>query len=195
MSVFSLQYAMEMKGISPVAKLVAIYVLDGRINAMEGEFSIARIADFACAGSADVGAGLIELMYHGFQVKYGANADQVNISIDLPEPERAKPREFVPPPCSIYVVEAGGYIKIGIAEKPEQRFSGLQTSNPHSLIIHMVFEGPGGAIRGAERTAHEILAENRLTGEWFKVSPQVAIAAVRRALQRNNIEIWEETGR
>jgi hypothetical protein len=66
----------------------------------------------------------------------------------------------------IYFVKDTGSesIKIGYSKKPAKRLAGLQTANPHKLILL-------GTIKGTpedETTIHARFVEYRLAGEWFR---------------------------
>lgn len=73
-----------------------------------------------------------------FERRYGGAAD-------------FPPDEDLPPPPSneplVYFIQQGdyGYIKIGMAKKPERRLKTLQTSSPEPLRIVATCEG--GAVR------------------------------------------------
>lgn len=66
-----------------------------------------------------------------------------------------------------YVVqgEHGGPIKIGIAERPLQRLTSLQTGNPHKLRVVAMFKG-----ERFENLLHDRYKQRRLHGEWFEES-------------------------
>jgi len=74
-------------------------------------------------------------------------------------------------------------VKIGISNDPTSRLANLQTASPFRL--RLVFTAPayGHAYR-IEQMAHTILGRQRASGEWFKVTPDMAIAAVFAAADR-----------
>jgi hypothetical protein len=85
---------------------------------------------------------------------------------------------------AIYVIanDALGVCKVGIAFDPTQRLGELQTGSPHVLrLAHVIIHSDAS---GVEARAHHILASHRMHGEWFKVTPSQAIAAVDRAAAR-----------
>jgi hypothetical protein len=62
--------------------------------------------------------------------------------------------------------------KIGISNKPRARLSGIQTGNPERLaLVAAVPMGDRTVIECLEASMHDYLAEHRLQGEWFNVSP------------------------
>jgi len=66
----------------------------------------------------------------------------------------------------IYFIKDTGSlaIKIGYSKKPNKRLSGLQTANPHKLLLL-------GTVPGTEKDEEELhgkFAQFRLEGEWFK---------------------------
>jgi hypothetical protein len=88
-----------------------------------------------------------------------------------PEPGRSV-QDFV------YVIAGDhGLTKIGISNDPAARLASLQTGSPFHLRIAHVAPAGGHAFE-IEQEAHAILADKRQSGEWFRVSPEIAIAAV-----------------
>jgi hypothetical protein len=64
----------------------------------------------------------------------------------------------------VYFITDGEAIKIGKADKPKSRLSGLQTS--HHKPLRFLATMPGGA--ELERELHGVFAQFRIRGEWFK---------------------------
>lgn len=84
---------------------------------------------------------------------------------------------------NVYVIASdGGMCKIGVAGDPKSRLNSLSTGHPYGLEVAETFVVEDGRARDIERKAHDILADKRLKGEWFSVSPLEAIAAVRTAI-------------
>lgn len=73
-------------------------------------------------------------------------------------------------------------MKIGIASDPQKRLAALRTGTPFRLSLAHV-EAIGEDLRAVsvERAAHAILSASRAHGEWFSVTAEEAIDAVRRA--------------
>jgi hypothetical protein len=83
----------------------------------------------------------------------------------------------------VYVIGAkGGAVKIGIARDVEDRRRTLQTGSPHQLIT--AFSVPHARALQVEQLAHQLLADRRLSGEWFNADPERAVAAVWEAIAR-----------
>lgn len=76
-------------------------------------------------------------------------------------------------------------IKIGIAKDVEHRIAALQTASPTDLRIVGCLAGA----RDLERTIHELLAVDRVRGEWFRPSPRLLrlVADARTAGKRPGI--------
>ncbi len=55
-------------------------------------------------------------------------------------------------------------IKIGYSKKPKDRLGGLQTGNPHKLVLL----GTVAGMANDEASFHGKFAQHRLEGEWFK---------------------------
>lgn len=87
--------------------------------------------------------------------------------------------KFKPPPSVlrrprqgyVYFIRLGDRVKIGFSEVPASQLKNL----PHEEVIGIV---PG--TREDEQTWHRLLADFRVTGEWFRAEPEVlaALAAV-----------------
>lgn len=85
-------------------------------------------------------------------------------------------------PRSVYVMADGTQTKIGISDNPQARARSVGVGRSAPIrVIHVVARDAGDA-RSVERTAHKLLAEKRASGEWFDVSPDEAIEAVRQAI-------------
>lgn len=75
----------------------------------------------------------------------------------------------------VYFVQRGtdGPIKIGWSVNPRKRLSSLRSASAESLTLLKV----EWTSRKRERQLHELLAEHRITGEWFHPAPEVLRAA------------------
>ena len=62
---------------------------------------------------------------------------------------------------------ASGYVKIGRSCNPEARLRELQAANPEPLVLLHVIEGD------QERRLHRQFAAHRVTGEWFRPTPEM----------------------
>jgi len=71
-----------------------------------------------------------------------------------------------PPAGFVYVMEAGGFYKIGWSASPEKRLSGIQTGCPLKVTLVGVIEGT----RDDEASWHACFREKRQFGEWFALS-------------------------
>jgi hypothetical protein len=76
----------------------------------------------------------------------------------------------------VYTIQAewGGPIKIGYCASADavcDRLGGIQTGNPHRLVVRRVIPGS----RQLERLLHERYARYRMAGEWFLNAPEVAM--------------------
>lgn len=85
----------------------------------------------------------------------------------------------------VYVISsASGVVKIGISGDPLSRLAQLQTASaaPLELVYAAAVEsGDGYPI---EQAAHDLLDRHRQSGEWFNVSPDMAVAAIAGAAHR-----------
>jgi hypothetical protein len=70
-----------------------------------------------------------------------------------------------------------GICKIGYAQNAKARRSSLQTASPTRLVLEATLPGS----RELERKFHERFAEQRLSGEWFRITDELD-ALIRRAV-------------
>lgn len=68
----------------------------------------------------------------------------------------------------LYAIQAGedGPIKFGVAKSPRARLAELQTGNPNRLKLLVAVEME----HRCERLIHSWLRDERLVGEWFRVT-------------------------
>jgi hypothetical protein len=91
----------------------------------------------------------------------------------------------------VYVIAGThGLVKVGISTDPVARLATLQTGSPDRLRIAFTAPGYGNAFT-IEQEAHVILAQHRVAGEWFNVTPDLAIAAIFGAADRTGCSISE----
>lgn len=84
----------------------------------------------------------------------------------------------------VYVIGAPkGPQKIGIAKNVQLRQNQIQTGSHARLSLAGVMEVSPDLAVHVECFAHWILRDCRLAGEWFRVSPKRALAAVKEALE------------
>jgi hypothetical protein len=96
------------------------------------------------------------------------------------------------PTISYVYVIAGhqGTVKVGYSTNPRMRLAALQTASPGPLeMVHVLATDIDGRMIEAE--VHRILDRHRLAGEWFDVSPEVAIEAVGRAAKNMGLPVIE----
>ena len=87
--------------------------------------------------------------------------------------------------ASIYVISRqSGAIKVGISGNVRGRLSTLRTASHEPLMRGDAHVGDGAA--ALERAVHEALEHpgGKPSGEWFKVTPNTAIAAMAEAAGR-----------
>lgn len=72
-----------------------------------------------------------------------------------------------------------GPVKFGVSENPASRLSQLQTGNARPLVMAVYLRFPDReAAALIEVALQEVLAADRLVGEWFNISPQRGLAAL-----------------
>ena len=65
----------------------------------------------------------------------------------------------------IYLIESGGFVKIGRTNNPKNRIKNYVTENPNPQKILLVF--PVSNPEVVEREVHKGFTEDRHRGEWF----------------------------
>ena len=115
---------------------------------------------------------------------------RTGISLDARELRRAPKR---PDRRCIYVVKGDhAMVKIGVTSSPTVRIAQLKTGS--AFPIEYAFIAPvSGDAYAVEREAHALLARNRASGEWFDVSPELAIAAVTGAAARLGLSLTDSS--
>jgi hypothetical protein len=84
---------------------------------------------------------------------------------------------------SVYVMQANGLIKIGTSKNPELRRKQIQAASGLEVELIDSFEGRDELANEVERRAHDILRESRRCGEWFMITPDLAIEAITAAVK------------
>lgn len=71
----------------------------------------------------------------------------------------------------IYFITARslGLVKIGYADKAQERFHTIQSHSPVALILERVREGGPKE----ECALHTLFADVRERGEWFRITPEL----------------------
>jgi hypothetical protein len=93
----------------------------------------------------------------------------------------------------VYVVEAGGYVKVGIAEDVASRFAVIKTNCPlPARVAFTTSPLPRPWARKAEAWCAFVLADKSAQGEWFKCGADEAVAAINEALLQDTTIQREE---
>lgn len=89
----------------------------------------------------------------------------------------------LPAQSYVYVIgDANGPQKVGFAADPKRRLALFRTGNIGDLRIALAAPVSRDLARHAERFAHWLLRDHHARGEWFSVSPEMAMAAVEQAI-------------
>lgn len=82
----------------------------------------------------------------------------------------------------IYVIGGGDEnpVKIGLSVHPDKRCNAVQTGCPFEVSV--LHAQPVDRAHAVEAAVHYALAEKRATGEWFRVTPKEAVAAISEAV-------------
>lgn len=95
---------------------------------------------------------------------------------------------------AIYVIaeEGSANLKIGYAANPRLRIANMRVGVPrHLSIVYSVF---CERAEDVERCVHDLLAAQRVRGEWFSATEQEARAAIAYAIAKLRVATREETG-
>jgi len=79
----------------------------------------------------------------------------------------------------IYIVSYDDMTKIGISIDPKSRINSLQTSNPKSFENFFVSERTED-YKSIEKQLHDFFNDHRLKGEWFDITFERAVSALRK---------------
>lgn len=89
----------------------------------------------------------------------------------------------------VYLIEdpANGLVKIGVSDTPHRRFGYLQSAQQERLYLrHEHDAGSRAEAFRIERAAHAALASRRVKGEWFAISLDDAMAALKAPVPTKN---------
>lgn len=188
MTIRGMSWGMSMTGVSPIAKLCAIYIGD-LCDPDLGESSVvtlSEIAQFACTTDDDVLAAVDELCRtYGLQ-RADIGAGKLEFRLPMRRTQVTEPRPDSSP-LWVYVIACESRTKVGISGNVSARFAALQSQIPESMTLVWQQVGPAHLIRQVERASHAELAPKRLFSEWFDVLPQAAIMVVKTQLQAHGI--------
>ena len=83
-------------------------------------------------------------------------------------------------PAFVYVIQARGqnHVKVGISADPNARLRNLQTASPYPLTLSYAAAVKSNDASAIEADAKYRLGHYQLEGEWFSVSPEMAVAAI-----------------
>lgn len=115
----------------------------------------------------------------------GEHKERLHAAVRLVQPVLMKwaPFGVTRQHVGVYVLRAeNGRIKVGRAERPLKRIERLSTGAAGALWLVFFIRLPEAVAGAVEERAHLILTDHHVTGEWFEVSPALAIAAVLEAV-------------
>jgi hypothetical protein len=82
----------------------------------------------------------------------------------------------------VYVMESSGLCKVGYTYNAKVRLRSIRSALPQPVRLVRAFLAWRLSAHKVEKEAHRLLAEHRVRGEWFNVTPERACAAVEEAL-------------
>ena len=80
---------------------------------------------------------------------------------------------------SVYIIQCGEHVKIGVAKDPLKRLAEINTGTPVMATLFGRREFDGRLIAyNVESQLHRKFCHARANGEWFAILPEVAMAAL-----------------
>lgn len=89
--------------------------------------------------------------------------------------------------ATLYIVETGGFLKIGLSTEFERRFRSLDFSTPFPLRKVCIRTVPLAGLVYAEAWLHDHFKDRRIKGEWFAIGEAEALIAVKKAVKRAEV--------
>ena len=84
---------------------------------------------------------------------------------------------------TLYVIQSGEFVKVGITDDVKKRLFSLQAGNPLPLRLRMSRTMPAALALQVEAMVHRVLAEHSIGREWFRIEAAVAVKAARPILR------------
>lgn len=86
----------------------------------------------------------------------------------------------------VYVMSCQEFVKIGIAGNPISRLSGMQTANPHEVVLERAYFPKVDFIEAAslEALLHKELSDYKVRGEWFSQEALKVLDSARLGMER-----------
>ncbi len=181
MTARAMLWAWGLVGHTAAAKLLAIWIGDNADDDGNAVIGIERACEWVGISEPEFGAAICELSASGL---YAGPEQRGHVSCRLPlsaiESIRTA-RSDGPPdvPGHLYVITAGGKVKVGISRDIDGRLAWLQSGNPAPITVALKLADKSiRRMRAIEREVHKRLADSRVAGEWFDVEPSRAIDVV-----------------
>lgn len=94
------------------------------------------------------------------------------------------------PAASLYVMEAGSAVKIGLSKRPGSRALGVQTGQEKDVRVHWAIRLPLDAARQIEREIHNSLRGSKYhaRGEWYYMSPAAARGLIEAEIGKSGVK-------
>jgi hypothetical protein len=89
----------------------------------------------------------------------------------------------------IYAIRCHDYVKVGLSDNLEQRLHSFELGNPYDLEVLIYRSVPRWYRKEFETMVHQALDAHAHRREWFKVSPEIAIATVKTVYREAQKEI------
>lgn len=97
---------------------------------------------------------------------------------------------FVSVLTSVYVIQAGEFIKVGLAENIIARLQVLRTHCPMDVRVAYCSKPlPRNEARKIEHACHLFLIEKHVRGEWFLADASIAINFINKEVIAERLEI------
>lgn len=98
---------------------------------------------------------------------------------DRRQAESKPPAPALPPKAGhVYLIRSGEFHKIGISQRPPERFREIQRSVPYPIEVVAIWPMPTDRAAAVELSLHARFAEKRQAGEWFDLTPEDVAALI-----------------
>lgn len=111
------------------------------------------------------------------------------------KPVQGRSQTFSSDSCWVYVMQAGKFIKIGIAADVERRLINIRSGPLETQLVAKRRLANRSMALEAEKAIHRILAKNRHRREWFIVSSDRARRVMARACAKVRLASALETAK
>jgi hypothetical protein len=187
MTMFGHSWGLNLVGVTPVAKLIAIYIGDSCNQDAQGRASISDLASW-CGVKPRLVLGALAVLERRCGVIWrlvDADAVEYQLPGDALPPKRDRNQQRHEGKLTLYVMTGRHGVKVGITTNLQERVYSLRNAMlDDTVTAKWSATAPTSIVRRAEMRAHASLKAKLIRNEWFTASVDEAIAAASEALRR-----------